>query len=78
MRPCVNGVAAKVGHNLRQLAKLGFKRLIARYIVFGNATKPHRAPLVMVARKPKFADIRKGLVFFNRLVVKMAMIIDYG
>ena len=52
-------------------------RLIARYIVLGNAAKPHRAPLVMVARKPQFAYIRKGFIFLNRLVVKMTMIVDY-
>ena len=55
--------------------------LIAFYyiseIVLRNATKPHRAPLVMVARKPQFAYIRKGFIFLNRLVAKMTKIVDY-
>ena len=55
--------------------------LIAFYyiseIVLRNTTKPHRAPLVMVARKPQFAYIRKGFIFLYRLVVKVTMIIDY-
>ena len=78
MRPGVNGVAAKARQNFGKLVELVDKRPIARYIVLGNSAKPHRAPLVMVARKPQFAYIRKCFIFLNRLVVNVTMIVDYG
>lgn len=78
MRPIVKRIAYKFGHNLGIFQKFLFVRAIAGDITLVNAAKTHRAPFVMVSRKPQFAYIRKMLVAFDFFFVEMTMIIDYG
>ena len=76
MRPVVKRIADEFGHNFSVFVKLLFVRRIARDISLVHAAKAHRAPLVVVARKPQFAYIRKTLVLFYLFVAQMAVIID--
>ena len=76
MRPIIKRITEKFWHNLCIFQKLFFVRAVARDITFVNAAKTHRAPLVMVARKPQFPYVGKLLVVFNIFFVEMTVIVD--
>ena len=78
MRPIIQRIAQKRGHDLGILAKFFPIRRRARYKRFVYAAQTHGAPLVMVGRQPQFAHVRKRAVRADHRWIEVAMVIDHG
>ena len=78
VRPIIERIARKFGHDLGVFDKFVVKARAARYVVLFHAAKAHRAPFVMIARQPKLADVRKLRVLPYFVLVEMAVIVDDG
>ncbi len=76
MRPVIERVAQAVRHGLRPRQELVVRIGVARAEPLGDAARPHRAPLVVVAFQPDFEQICEPAILGDVLRRKMAVIVD--
>ena len=78
MRPVIERIAQGVGNRCSPRLEFFLRRRIARDASLGNSIRPHRAPLVVIARQPKLGQIRELVVGRDLRRREMIVIIDDG